>query len=283
MLTKTRQRSGGEVLRRERRWSEPRLRIILHRAVGRLRGGDLNGHLGVVGLLNGLLDGLLDFLVLGLPQCIGFRARLLAKSVRLRTGLLEHPRSLGAGVLERLRSFVLRSLEMSLRRVRSFSRLQLVVRLSASLLEHARSLGAGLLEHLGSFLLRALEMNLRRVRSLSRLLMLVSLSASLLEHAPSLGAGPLEHLGSFLLRALEEHLRRVSSFSRLLVLALEVLAHALELELARLDLAAASTRLVVSTPKLLSGCVSCLALNPVGELYRRALELEGLFTSRGAV
>jgi hypothetical protein len=75
----------------------------------------------------------------------------------------------------------------------------------------------------------------------------------------------------------------VRSFSRLLVLALEILAHALELELARFDLAPAATRLVVSTPKLLSGCISCLALNPVGELDRCAYELEGLLTGRRAV
>src|SRR5512132_1121373 len=88
VLPKTRQRSGGEVLRRERRRSEPRLRIILHRAVGRLRGLDL-GRLDLVGLLKGLLHRLLDFLVLRLPQCLGLRARLLAESVGLRAGLLE--------------------------------------------------------------------------------------------------------------------------------------------------------------------------------------------------
>jgi hypothetical protein len=121
------------------------------------------------------------------------------------------------------------------------------------------------------------------VRRFSRLLVLVRLSTSLLEHARSLGARPLEHLSSFLPRALEESLRRVRSFSRLLVLALDVLAHALELELARLDLAPAATRLVVSTPKLLSGCISRLAFNPVGELDRCAYELEGLLTSRGPV
>jgi hypothetical protein len=132
-LHETRQRPGGEVLRRERRWSEPRLGIILHRAVGGLRGLDV-GKLDVVGLLNGLLHRLLDFLVLGLPQCLGFRARLFAKSIRLRAGLLEHPRSLRAGLLERLCSFVLRSLEQSLRRVRSFSRLLMMVRLRASLI-----------------------------------------------------------------------------------------------------------------------------------------------------
>jgi hypothetical protein len=157
------------------------------------------------------------------------------------------------------------------------------VRLRAGLLEHPLSLGAGVLERLCSFVLRSLEESLRRVRSFSRLLMLVRLRASLLEHARSLGTGLLERLDSFLLRALEESLRRVRSFSRLLVLALEVLAHALELELARLDLAAAATRLVVSTPKLLGSCISCLALNPVGELDGCAYELEGLLTSCGAV
>ena len=114
--------------------------------------------------------------------------------------------------------------------------------------------------------------------------MLVSLSASLLEHARSLGARPLEHLGQLLAaRSRGTACAACSRFSRLLVLALDVLAHALELELARLDLAPAATRLVVGTPKLLSGCVSCLALNPVGELDRCAYELEGLLTSRGAV